>query len=131
MIRDKVSTLLLFGATGDLAHRMLLPSLYGLHSDGLLPDDFRILCTARRELVEEQYRACAVEALHDRLVAERLRSVQVLPCGSTGPPTGPVAVRPCVGLSSCCVPLTPIRRRRCARVAGRSPAGPRCITKAS
>ena len=38
MSPDKVSTLLLFGATGDLAHRMLLPSLYGLHADGLLPD---------------------------------------------------------------------------------------------
>ena len=43
---DKVSTLLLFGATGDLARRMLLPSLYGLPSDGLLPDDFRSVCTA-------------------------------------------------------------------------------------
>ena len=57
MTRDKVSTLLLFGATGDLAHRMLLPSLYGLHADGLLPDDFRIVCTARSELDDEQYRA--------------------------------------------------------------------------
>ena len=33
---DKVSALLLFGATGDLARRMLLPSLYGLDADGLL-----------------------------------------------------------------------------------------------
>ncbi len=29
-------TLLLFGATGDLARRMLLPSLYALHSDELI-----------------------------------------------------------------------------------------------
>ena len=69
MVRDKVSTLLLFGATGDLAHRMLLPSLYGLHSDGLLPDDFRIVCTARSQLDEEQYRASAVEALKEHLPA--------------------------------------------------------------
>ena len=34
---DKVGTLLLFGATGDLSRRMLLPSLYGLDSDKLLP----------------------------------------------------------------------------------------------
>ena len=33
----KAKTLILFGATGDLAARMLLPSLYGLHRDGLLP----------------------------------------------------------------------------------------------
>ena len=67
MIRDKVSTLLLFGATGDLAHRMLLPSLYGLHADGLLPDDFQIICTARSELDDEQYRASAVEALKEHV----------------------------------------------------------------
>ena len=34
---DRISTLVMFGATGDLARRMLLPSLYGLDSDGLLP----------------------------------------------------------------------------------------------
>jgi glucose-6-phosphate 1-dehydrogenase len=69
MTRDKVSTLLLFGATGDLAHRMLLPSLYGLHADGLLPDDFRIICTARSEFDDEQYRASAVEALKEHVPA--------------------------------------------------------------
>lgn len=69
MIQDKVSTLLLFGATGDLAHRMLLPSLYGLHSEGLLPDDFRIVCTARSQLDDEQYRASAVEALKQHIPA--------------------------------------------------------------
>ena len=69
MSPDKVSTLLLFGATGDLAHRMLLPSLYGLHSDGLLPDEFRIVCTARSELDDEKYRASAIEALKEHVPA--------------------------------------------------------------
>ncbi len=67
MTPDKVSTLLLFGATGDLAHRMLLPSLYGLHADGLLPGDFRIVCTARSDLDDEKYRASAVEALKEHV----------------------------------------------------------------
>ena len=35
--------LVLFGATGDLARRMLWPSLYALHRDGLLPAGFRIV----------------------------------------------------------------------------------------
>jgi glucose-6-phosphate 1-dehydrogenase len=69
MTPDKVSTLLLFGATGDLAHRKLLPSLFGLHADGLLPDNFRIVCTARSELDDEQYRASAVEALKEHVPA--------------------------------------------------------------
>jgi glucose-6-phosphate 1-dehydrogenase len=67
MTTDKVSTLLLFGATGDLAHRMLLPSLYGLHADGLLPEGFRIVCTARSELDDEHFRASAIEALKEHV----------------------------------------------------------------
>ena len=35
-MRDHSSNLLLFGATGDLSRRMLLPSLYALHADGLI-----------------------------------------------------------------------------------------------
>src|SRR5262245_29794153 len=69
MTPDKVSTLLLFGATGDLAHRMLLPSLYALHADALLPNDFRIICTARSEFDDDQYRATAVEALKEHVPA--------------------------------------------------------------
>jgi len=60
---DKASTLLMFGATGDLARRMLLPSLYGLDSDGLLPERLRIVGTARSELDAEQFRAKADDAL--------------------------------------------------------------------
>src|SRR4029453_2514445 len=67
MTRDKVSTLLLFGATGDLAHRMLLPSLYGLHADGLLSEDFRAICTARSDLDDEHFRASAIEALKEHV----------------------------------------------------------------
>ena len=69
MTRDKVSTLLLFGATGDLSHRMLLPSLYGLHADGLLPENFRIVCTARSELDDDQFRASVVAALKEHVAA--------------------------------------------------------------
>src|SRR3546814_6286527 len=39
----KVETLVLFGATGDLAQRMLFPSLYNLHLDGLLADALTII----------------------------------------------------------------------------------------
>jgi glucose-6-phosphate 1-dehydrogenase len=66
---DKVSALLLFGATGDLARRMLLPSLYGLDADGLLPDDLTIIGTARSELDDEEYRTKARDALDEHLPA--------------------------------------------------------------
>src|SRR6478752_7437558 len=70
MISDKVSTLLLFGATGDLSHRMLLPSLYGLHADGLLPQNLKIVATARSELDDESYRASVLEALSAHVAAD-------------------------------------------------------------
>ena len=63
----KISTLLLFGATGDLARRMLLPSLYGLDSDGLLPDDLRIIGTARTDLDDAAFRSRAEAALREHL----------------------------------------------------------------
>jgi glucose-6-phosphate 1-dehydrogenase len=63
-------TLLLFGATGDLSRRMLLPSLYGLQADGLLPDELRIIGTARTPLDDSAFRARATEALQEFLPAD-------------------------------------------------------------
>ncbi|MCW2984645.1 MAG: zwf [Conexibacter sp.] len=41
--------IVLFGATGDLARRMLLPGLFRLAQAGLMPDDFRIIGSGRHE----------------------------------------------------------------------------------
>jgi glucose-6-phosphate 1-dehydrogenase len=65
-IADK---LLLFGATGDLAQRMLLPSLCALHADGLVHQELVIIGTARSELDDAGYRAFAAAAL-DRFLPE-------------------------------------------------------------
>ncbi len=70
-------TLLLFGATGDLAQRMLLPSLYALHQDDLLPDDFRIIGTARSELTDAGFCDFAAEALYKFLPAPRQNEAQI------------------------------------------------------
>jgi glucose-6-phosphate 1-dehydrogenase len=64
---DRISTLVLFGATGDLARRMLLPSLYGLDSDGLLPEGLRIIGTARTDLDDADFRERADAALQQYL----------------------------------------------------------------
>ncbi|MEZ5655357.1 MAG: glucose-6-phosphate dehydrogenase [Sphingobium sp.] len=52
---DRSATLILFGATGDLAGRMLFPSLYNLQEDGLLPDDFLIVASGRSEHSDEEF----------------------------------------------------------------------------
>jgi glucose-6-phosphate 1-dehydrogenase len=64
---DKAKTLILFGATGDLAARMLLPSLYGLDRDELLPEDLRIIGTARTVHDEASFRAHVGAALKDHV----------------------------------------------------------------
>ena len=63
--------LLLFGATGDLAQRMLLPSLFALDADGLLAPDLKIIGTARSELNDAEYRNFARAALEKYLPADR------------------------------------------------------------
>jgi glucose-6-phosphate 1-dehydrogenase len=52
-----------FGAMGDLTKRKLLPSLYNLRANGLLPRDFAFIGVARRALDDEGYRAYATAAL--------------------------------------------------------------------
>ncbi|MFM1872154.1 MAG: hypothetical protein RL398_1576, partial [Planctomycetota bacterium] len=47
----------IFGATGDLTKRKLVPSLMGLAKDGLLPTGFAVLGFARREWSDEHFRA--------------------------------------------------------------------------
>ncbi len=61
--------LLLFGATGDLAQRMLLPSLYNLHCDGLIAPDLRIIATARTAQDTPTYAAFVDAALRKHLAA--------------------------------------------------------------
>ena len=50
-----MTALVLFGGGGDLAMRMLLPSLYFLEHDGLLPDGLKIIGAARSEETREEY----------------------------------------------------------------------------
>jgi glucose-6-phosphate 1-dehydrogenase len=47
--------IVIVGATGDLASRMLFPSLYFLDAEGLLPEDFAIIGAGRRPLAEEAF----------------------------------------------------------------------------
>src|SRR5262249_58862012 len=60
--RPEPFTLVIFGATGDLAARKLLPALFGLWQGGYLPEDHAIVGVARRDL-GEGFRADVRKAL--------------------------------------------------------------------
>jgi glucose-6-phosphate 1-dehydrogenase len=68
--------LLLFGATGDLAQRMLLPSLCALHDDELIAPELRIIGTARTGYDDEAFRAFAREALEKYLPDHRKHAIE-------------------------------------------------------
>ena len=51
------STIVIFGASGDLTARKLIPALYHLFKDQLMPATFRVIGFARREKTDDQWRA--------------------------------------------------------------------------
>jgi glucose-6-phosphate 1-dehydrogenase len=57
------TALTIFGATGDLARRKLLPALYNLAHEGALPERFAVLGVARGELSDDAFRAFAHAAI--------------------------------------------------------------------
>nr|CRH05101.1 glucose-6-phosphate 1-dehydrogenase [Candidatus Magnetococcus massalia] len=63
-MRDPEPAILtLFGATGDLAKRKLVPALYDLHRKGHLPKRFAVLGLGRREQSDSAYREQVHQAL--------------------------------------------------------------------
>ena len=57
------ATLVIFGATGALTKRKLVPALYALAVDGLLPERFTVIGAARSELTDDQFRAAMRDAV--------------------------------------------------------------------
>ncbi len=46
----------LFGATGDLAKRLVLPAFYSLATEGLLPKEWRLVGNGRGDVAHEDFR---------------------------------------------------------------------------
>jgi glucose-6-phosphate 1-dehydrogenase len=63
----------IFGATGDLTMRKLLPALYRRFAEGQIPDDARIVGTARSALDDASYRERAQKALKEFIREEEYK----------------------------------------------------------
>ncbi len=55
--------IVVFGASGDLAKRKLIPALYDLYDHGLLPSNFTVLGFARTEYSDEEFRELCYEGI--------------------------------------------------------------------
>ena len=58
--------IVIIGATGDLAQRMLFPSLYFLDSEGSLPENFRIVGASRSDHTNEAFAALVEASVRER-----------------------------------------------------------------
>src|SRR4051795_11704644 len=57
------TTLAIFGATGDLAKRKLLPAIYNLAHEGALPERFNLVGLSRSDIGDDGFREQAREAI--------------------------------------------------------------------
>ena len=69
---DLSGIIVIFGGTGDLTHRKLIPALYNLVFDGLLPEHFAIVSVGRREKTQQEYKDEVYQSLkkHSRNTIE-------------------------------------------------------------
>src|SRR3989442_4690907 len=89
------TTLAIFGATGDLAKRKLLPALYNLGHEGALPERFNLIGVSRSDLPHDDYRAMARDAIvrfsrrppDETVLDALLERIRYVP-GSFDDPTG-------------------------------------------
>src|SRR5690606_23210902 len=59
------TVVVIFGASGDLTARKLIPAVYNLGYDGLLPADFFLVGYGRKPIPNEEFRALATEAIKE------------------------------------------------------------------
>ena len=63
MADDDAVVFVLFGATGDLAKRMVLPAFYTLAIEGLLPKDWLLVGNGRGDVSHEDFKGRVHDAL--------------------------------------------------------------------
>jgi glucose-6-phosphate 1-dehydrogenase len=80
----------IFGVTGDLTHRLVVPALYNLAASDLLPDNFCVVGVARNAMSNEKLRDSLMKGLHqfatrkvDEAIAKRL--LECLTCIAADP----------------------------------------------
>jgi glucose-6-phosphate 1-dehydrogenase len=85
----------IFGATGDLAHRLVMPAIYNLMAGNLLPDNFCVVGIARKGMNSQQLTESWLKGLHqfsarkidDALANKLLSCVTCIEADPSDPPS--------------------------------------------
>jgi glucose-6-phosphate 1-dehydrogenase len=64
-VSDKPTTFIIFGASGDLTRRKLIPALYSHFAKGNLPNGFNVIGFARKPYDHDAFRALVLEGMKD------------------------------------------------------------------
>jgi glucose-6-phosphate 1-dehydrogenase len=75
--------MVIFGASGDLTKRKLVPALYNLAKDGLLAQEFALVGYARAGMSSEQFRARLGEEMRQFATTEVASTADEFQDGST------------------------------------------------
>jgi glucose-6-phosphate 1-dehydrogenase len=59
------TVVVIFGASGDLTARKLIPAIYNLSYDNLLPAEFHLVGYGRKPIPDEEFRSMAAKAIKD------------------------------------------------------------------
>jgi glucose-6-phosphate 1-dehydrogenase len=81
------TTMVIFGGTGDLCYRKLLPAIYNLAHEGALPERFNLIATSRSDIPHGDYRAMVRESVQkysrrkpdDQVLDKLLEHVKYVP----------------------------------------------------
>ena len=63
--RPPASIIFIFGGSGDLTFRKLIPALYNLYADEWMPEEFTIVGIGRTEYTDEQYRSHLLDGIKE------------------------------------------------------------------
>src|SRR5882672_4877703 len=63
-IRAQSTIFFIFGGTGDLTSRKLIPALYNLFLDGWMPSQFAIIGLGRTQQTDDQFRSALLEDIN-------------------------------------------------------------------
>lgn len=66
MLKNVASVIVIFGGTGDLAHRKLFPALFNLYQKNLIKDNFAVIATARRPWDDDFLRRQVKQAISEQ-----------------------------------------------------------------
>ena len=81
------TTMVIFGGTGDLCHRKLLPAIYNLAHEGALPERFNLVAVSRSDIPHGDYRQMARDSIQqysrrkpdDQVLEKLLERVRYVP----------------------------------------------------